>query len=394
MLQALIFGSIYVLIFSGYYTVTGFLNIIYPENGFWSFVCFYTTYAIFSLLAPFFLSKINQKLLFSLSGLSFVIFIGFASSKIFTLLLIGSLIGGIGNSFIWLIQGTYLSANKEISMGVFYSLFNINMIFGNLISVIVLTTGASVQVMVWCMIGVSSLGTLLIFFFKYDPTIVENKNNEIENKNILTKTKDVFLSFKQCDLIVLCMIYSSVGLNVTYQIIPRLILLTANTDKEIFNSVTYITYGVSAIMASFLWGKLFTKSWRYVLYPYTILEILCLIGIFLLAKFNNIVYYWIIIGFIRGIIDYGVNNLINLSLSNLPNPDNVFGLYRFVYSISYLITAICVGYVPYEYVLLMCAIICVIATISYSLGNYDFSKEIKEITLEEQFNNSTISVKN
>ena len=382
LLQTILFGTVYILIFSGYYTVTGFLSIAYPTTGFWSFVCFYTVYALGSLIAPYFISRVNFRILFLLSGISFVVFVGLASSQMFPLLMVGSAIGGVGNSFIWLIQGSWLSHNK-VSMGLFYSLFNINMIIGNLLSVIVLTTGASVQIMMFSMIGVTSIGVSLIFFIL--PTSEKNQQN-----SIVIKTKEVFLSSKKCYLLILCMVYSSIGLNVTYQILPKLLFLSSENDqtKAIFNSVMYIIYGLTAMGASVLWTKLFSLNWKYLVIPYTILEILCLIIMLLLTKYTTIVYYWLIIGFLRGGIDYGINNLINITLSRFPENDidNLFGLYRFIYATSYLVTAICVGYVPYEYILLICGIFCILSSISYFFFNFSLSK------LEKEFDKSAITV--
>ena len=387
LLQSIIFGTIYILIFAGYYTITGFLNIVYPNNGFWSFVSFYIMTAIGSLVVPYFMSKINFRILFFLSGFSFIIFVGLSSSEIFPLLIVGSVIGGLGNSFIWIIQGSWISHHK-LSMGLFYSLFNINMLIGNLLSVIVLVTGASIQIMMFSMIGLVTLGVLLIFFVKPIPP-VDTK------MGIIHRTKDVFLSIKKCYLLVLCIIYSSIGLNVTYQILPKLLFLSSENDqtKAIFNSVMYIIYGLTAIFSSLIWSKLFEINWKYLVIPCTILEIICLISMLIISKYTTVVYYWLIIGFLRGIIDYGINNLINITLTKFPSEDidNLFGLYRFIYAFSYLITAICVGYIPYEYILLICGLFSVLSAISYFLFSY-YSVDSSEKTLEKQFDQSEIKL--
>ena len=384
-LQSILFGSIYILIFAGYYTVTGFLNIVYPNNGFWSFVSFYIMTAVGSLVVPYFMSKVNFLLLFFLSGLSFIIFVGLASSQILPLLIVGSVIGGMGNSCIWIIQGSWISYHK-LSMGLFYSLFNINMIIGNLLSVIVLVTGASIQIMMFAMIGVVVSGVILIFFI----TPVKNQDPEL----FIQRTKNVFLSVKKCYFLILPIVYSSVGLNVTYQILPKLLFLSTenNQTKAIFNSVMYIIYGLTAMVSSLIWSKFFSINWKYVAIPSTILEILCLVTMIVLNKYTITVYYWLIIGFLRGITDYGINNLINLTLTKFPREDidNLFGLYRFVYASAYLLTAICVGYVPYEYILLICGIFSVLSTISYFCQKY--SLQNISLALEEQFDKSAINI--
>jgi MFS family permease len=413
MIKFIIFSIIYITIFSGYYVTRGFINIVYPEQGFWSFVIFYASYTISNLIAPFITSKFPFRIIFFLSGFTFLIMMGFSSSYISILLFIGSAIGGFGNAFIWLIQGTYLSNEYKNYMGLFYSLFNINMICGNIIALIVLLTGASIQIMFFCMIGLSAIGVVLTLFLNY--TFVNSQfsqSNSIEKTENLqkcvpnttfslptetfffTEIKLLFYSSKKCYLIILSMIYSSIGLNITYQIIPLLLIHNTNGTlqmKGIYTAAIYIVYGISAMIFSVIWGKLFNKNWKFVLYPYTVLEILCLIGILLLAKFNTTLGYWIIFGAIRGCIDYGVNNLINISLSLYPEEDikYLFALYRFIYSISYLITAICVGYISYEYILLICGIFCILSAISFSFINLPIDVPN---SLESQFNNSCIAI--
>lgn len=416
-----LFSLVYILIFSGFYLVIGFLNTMYPSSAFISFALFYGIYALGSLIAPYIISKLPFKLVLFLSSFTFLIFIGFAGSYISVLLFIGSIICGFGNSFIWLIQGVYLDEN---STGLFYSLFNINMIFGNTLGVIILVTGVSIQIMVLSMLAVSSIGVILTFFVKpnildvnlsgennkekdlekggdlNEETPKEGKNQEIpkeisqelDEKNFLEfslysvpqkekekqkqkKCKEiiyeiflVFKSVRECYFILGCIVYQAIGLNVTYQILPR--LLISNTIdtvymKSIYNAIIYIVYGVFAMIFSYIWGKLFNKNWIFVVLPYTLLEIACLISIFILAKFNTTPGYWIIIGAVRGCIDYGINNNINISLSKFERKDLFFGLYRFIYSISYLVSSICIGYISYEYVLLLCGSLCLLSSFLY-----------------------------
>ena len=410
----IIFSIIYILVFSGYYVTTGFLNIMYPNYGFWSFVIFYSTYAISNLFAPYMISKFPFRVIFCISTFTFLIFIGFSSSYMPVLLLIGSAISGFGNGFIWLIQGIYLSSFENNSseyqhMGLFYSLFNINMIFGNLIGLIVLLTGASIQIMIFTMIGISSIGVFLTIFVSDDNIQNQNSNSEIKEINFISDIKNVFLIsvYNKYYLLIPCMIYSSIGLNITYQIIPRLLISNTEGDlqiKAIYNAAIYIAYGLSAMGFSILWGKLFVsseKGWKYVIYSYSILEILCLVGILTLAKFNTQQGYWIIIGVVRGCIDYGINNLINITLSNFASSEMtckesdktkyLFALYRLIYSVSYLLGAISVGYLSYEYVLLIDGSICILSTISYTFYQLSNTKK-NNLTIEKQFDKTCIDV--
>ena len=340
-----IFSLTYIFIFSGYYLTTSFLNILYPNYAFISFAIFYAVYGLGSLFAGYIIEKIGFKPLLFLSCITFCIFVGFTGSNIVSLLLIGSFIAGLGNAIVWLIQGVFLE-DKE--MANFYMLFNVNIVLGNLLGMSILLIGLSSQIMILSMLVLTGLGSLLAL-------CVRQEKEKIQNK---VKLKNVFLS---ANLMIPCYIYQAVGLNVTYQIIPRLL------KDPIFNTITFIVYGVFAIGFSWIWGKLFLKSWKYVVIPYSILEILCLAGILLLEKTRRRYEYWIIIGAIRGVIDYGINNTINITLARSEDTSSSFSLYRFIYAISYLLCSICIGYISYEYILLICLLCLFGSSFSYFL---------------------------
>ncbi len=331
MLNFILFSITYIFIFSGYYLTTSFLNILYPNYAFISFAIFYGVYGIGSLFAGYAIEKIGFKILLFLSCITFCIFVGFSGSNIVSLLLIGSVFAGLGNSVIWLIQGVFLESRE---MANFYTLFNVNIILGNLLGLIILLVGLSAQVMILSMLALTGIGSILALFVKQKS---EKKTERINLKN-------VFLSF---NLMVPSYIYQAIGLNITYQIIPRLL------KDPIFNTITFIVYGCFAMGFSWLWGKLFVRNWKYVVIPYSILEIMCLIGILLLGKTGARYEYWIIIGATRGVIDYGINNMINITLANSLDTSSSFSLYRFIYAIAYLLCSICIGYIPYEYILLL-----------------------------------------
>ena len=371
----ILFSLVYILIYLGYYVTSSFLSILYPEYAFISFAIFYGVYAIGSLFSIFLLEKMNFKLLLFLSCVTFCIFVGFAGSGIVALLLIGSFIGGLGNSTMWLTQGIFLESTE---MAKFYTLFNINNIAGSLIALIVLLSGLSSQLMILIILSSTVTGTILSLFLK-------QKSEKIENEKF--SLIQIFLSGKEIYLLFLCFVYQSVALNVTYQIVPRLV------KSPIYNAIVFIVYGVFAMGFSWLSGKLFIRNWKYVVLGYTGLEIICLSLILIFEKLFDIPGLYIIVGALRGTIDYSVNNVINITLSQgkKENVRNFFSLYRFIYAIAYLLTSICVGYISYEYILLICLIFCISSTITYFLFK---KREISDILedINKQFEESEIKI--
>ena len=371
----ILFSLVYILVYLGYYVTTSFLNILYPDYAFVSFAIFYGVYAIGSLGSVLLLEKMNFKLLLFLSCVTFCIFVGFAGSGIVALLLIGSVLGGFGNSTMWLTQGVFLESGE---MAKFYTLFNINNIAGSIIALIVLLSGLSSQIMILIILSSTVIGTFLSLFLKK----VENER-EVEKFSLIR----IFASGKDIYLLFLLFVYQSVGLNVTYQIVPRLV------KSPIYNAIVFIVYGVFAMGFSWLSGKLFVKNWKYVVIGFSSLEVLCLSLILIFGKLFDIPGLYIIVGALRGTIDYSVNNVINITLSqgNKGEVRNFFSLYRFIYAIAYLLTSICVGYITYEYILLICLIFLISSIITYFVfKKREHSNALQDIN--KQFEESTIKI--
>ncbi len=393
--KVIYFGAAYALIFSGYYLITSFLNVVYQKDAFISFAIFYGIYAVCSLIAPFILSKLNYKLGLFLSALSFLVFVGMASSTVTVLMLIGSGISGAGNSLIWLIQGVWISNFSESQgnlMGIFYAVFCTDLIISNLLGLIVLLSGVSVTIMMWLMMIPTGIGTLMTLFVQFEKKQHDQINFFLMLKGVFT----IAFNEKKGFLIIAMMMAQAIGLNVTYQILPKLIIANAgpnNTSGPIYNTATFLAYGVSSIIFSYIWGKLYDKfSWKSVIFPYLILEISCQVGILLLAKFSSTgpLGYWIIIGFVRGIIDYAINNALNIIISTKYPQDCslMFGFFRFIYAVSYVVFSVCVGYLQYEWVLLICGIFSLVSVIFIAL----FFKFNPISQLEKEFELSAVQI--
>lgn len=394
MLQLILFSSIYTLVFTGSYVVSGFLNIVYPTNAFISFAIFYSVYAVCCIFAPFIYTKIKLWSLI-IAAVSFLILVGFSASLNSTLLYIGHAIGGAGNSIIWLSQGVWISkqdGDQAKLMGIFWGIFNISLILGNLISIIILATSANIQLMLYCMMIPTGLGLILAIIF-----YIMNRNVEIQQTmNFKESLKDVFLSitYKRY-LIIPLMMYSGIGLNITYQVLPILLnrysIVLGNQTVAIYNACMFLAYGVSAMVSSVMWGILFKKGWQWVMIPYLILELLCLTGIYLLGWFGNAntAGCYILFGIIRGITDFAINNVLNITISTgfSGKTDGGFAFYRLIYAISYMIFSICIGYISIWIIIIISIVFAIISGLCYVLYQV-----LKPSNIEQEFNNSTIQL--
>lgn len=451
--EVIVFGVIYCLIFSSYYVTTSFLNIIYPHTAFISFCIFYGLYAVTSLLFSIFSLQFSNLIfkrliyfyLFLWFGiLSFLIFVGFAPYYLF-LLLIGSAVCGIGNAFFWLLQGMSTSLfsvsdeqeqgknkEKEKDISIFYMIYSVNSIIGNLIGLIILLTGISSQNMILYMmipVFLSFLLSIFLFLFQkhqqnYESKKIQGDNNlkvreEIKQRKGI-KEEQIKEKVKNVWKLIASMLYQAAALNITYQIIPRGITLSGNISFNnvtlsgnmehqisLYNIGTYLVYGAVSVISSFLIGKIYScndkkKEGKILVISYTLLEIADLIALFIMIKVANEVNmgWYILVGGIRGYIDMGVNNMLNYELSKYVDKSFYFAFYRFIYSMSYLLFSVCVGYVPTPYVLLSCGILAIFSLISYmfyssnlSDSSYILENQIKyNEGIEIQFEKSQIYI--
>lgn len=392
--EVIYFGVIYNLVFLGYYVSNGFLTILYPDEAFISFAIFYGVYAVFSLISPWILNKLNLKLSLIVSSFTFVIYVGSITSRISIIMLLGSGICGAGNALIWLSQGYWMSfieENKGMLIGIFFGIFYANILLGNIIGLIILFI-SSIDVMLYVMLGINFIGFVLTFFIKTPST---NNIDKTDFKSVFT-----IIKLNRGYLLIGLFLTQAVALNVTYQIIPSSILNVKSTYTNVYTSFVFIAYGFSSMFFSLISGKIYDKFGKYpVIISYLFLEIFSLIGILLLNMFSNELGYYIIIGFIRGISDNAINTIINITIvSNYKEKSKTFfAVYRFIYALSYVAFAVLVAYIPSQYYLLLDVIIVIFSFIIFLFYRQVSSLEIKPSTIleeriEEQFDNNVVKL--
>lgn len=392
--EVIYFGVIYNLVFLGYYVSNGFLTILYPDEAFISFAIFYGVYAVFSLISPWILNKLNLKLSLIVSSFTFVIYVGSITSRISIIMLLGSGICGAGNALIWLSQGYWMSfieENKGMLIGIFFGIFYANILLGNIIGLIILFI-SSIDVMLYVMLGINFIGFVLTFFIKTPST---NNIDKTDFKSVFT-----IIKLNRGYLLIGLFLTQAVALNVTYQIIPSSILNVKSTYTNVYTAFVFIAYGFSSMFFSLISGKIYDKFGKYpVIISYLFLEIFSLIGILLLNMFSNELGYYIIIGFIRGISDNAINAIINITIvSNYKEKSKTFfAIYRFIYALSYVAFAVLVAYIPSQYYLLLDVIIVIFSFIIFLFYRQVSSLEIKPSTIleeriEEQFDNNVVKL--
>ncbi len=82
---------------------------------------------------------------------------------------------------------------------------------------------------------------------------------------------------------------------------------------------------------------------------------------------NTPIGIWIIIGFVKGITDYLLNNILNISISTFYKEDAgpIYGMYRCIYAVSYVIISICTGYLNYNWIIGITVALSIISAVCY-----------------------------
>jgi len=393
-------GITYALVFTGFFTINGFLNLIYKDVAFIGFAIYYGIYAISCLIAPFVISKLNIRWCIIVSAFMYVLYIGLISSKMVPLFLVASAITGSFHAYIWLSEGILLSRypddvrNKYI--GIFFGILCSNIIFGNLISLIVLLTGVDIQQMIWVLMSITFVGAVMSIFilpFSCTELCYIKSKDDTHHTNLFNSIKRVFtiIAENRGYLLIPLMILQTFDVNISIQVLSRLLIANAHGSSSvgIYTAAMYLVYGFSAFISSFFLGRLFDKfGWKLVLISYSVLQAIALTGIMLISKLSSDgpMGLWLTISFVKGITDNALVVMINISISRVykEKSDLMLAFYRFTFAIFYVGSSVMVGYVSYEWILLVDGILIIISIIAYSFFHID--------NIEEQFNKSSVNL--
>lgn len=148
---------------------------------------FYSASALSNLfLTAEIVSRLGTRLAFSLSFFLYILFIASHIRLVSWVIFLASALSGIGSGILWTAHGVYMS---EISTtesigyltGLFYSIYQLNQVFGNLVAATLFALSVNVQVfyLVFSLIALSSL-ICVVFLVKYKPTTTRSSFTLIE----------------------------------------------------------------------------------------------------------------------------------------------------------------------------------------------------------------------
>lgn len=159
----------------------------------------------------------------------------------------------------------------------------------------------------------------------------------------------------------------------TFQVVPQLIkFASASTSLSILHVVSYLLYGVGAMLAAIVTGALFDYSWRAAWIFFLVVEvsgdvILLAMGLW---PMQMPAYVFVCVGFLRGCADYALTTIIQcIGIEWFPKESTpFFAAFRVSYCLVYVPIAIVsgpsAGLLPFYGSIALCLGLCLVSTIA------------------------------
>eukprot|EP00158_Paraphelidium_tribonemae_P003527 Partr_v1_DN26197_c0_g1_i1_m10328 putative DUF895 domain membrane protein len=414
-------GVAFSLIFTGYNVAQSFVTTMYESSGFAALALIYATFAVTSLFAPLINNILEsrvgsgngEKFTMALSGLGYVAFILSLATGSEHAVFIGGFMKGVASGLLWISQGIWLTkivtafriqeeayGNDDahniigIATGVFFTIFNLNGIFGNAIVIALINSGVSMNTTIYTMAALVMAGTLLILFITPAPKSGHKKDVSYEMLNIVSggdalgsketistvektlhnstiygRLRSIGKLSRQRETVLLTpyLICQGLGMAYTYGNFPTFIhYVTYDGGKQLDNvgheyalniAYAFLAYGIGSMIGSYGWGKLYDYA-HGKLYPLLISHVILIVATFLLLIFTVIapIPYprslfpsMCIVGFNFGLIDFLNNAIINNSITQSYKETDVpvaFSWYRFCFCIGFSVASIMSMFLP------------------------------------------------
>lgn len=278
------------IIYGSYVITTEYLTNIYKDVGIYAYVILFMSNVIFSILAPF--------IVYHLTGIKISLIIGAAGYIVWILLfninnniliLIGSGIIGSGAGILRSQQNVWISSLqydsielKDYYVGIYNTIFSLNGIMGSIFTTIILVADIKFNILIWILLALSTISLFSLSFIK---SIELNDTHKILAKDYCKMFID-----KKMLLLIPLIFAQAIGLAITYEIIPLLIVTKINVSY-MFLSYSF-TYSAVSYSLSFL-IKYVNPIFMLILS--IIMHALTSITIFMIELHNiNQVYYSII----------------------------------------------------------------------------------------------------
>ncbi|KAJ3147947.1 hypothetical protein HDU89_005021 [Geranomyces variabilis] len=340
-------GAAFCFIFTAFNVAQSYITILYPDVGSLALGVIYGFFALGSLVAPRLGQRMGIKWAMCAASVCFVAFIGSINTGEDELVLLAAAVVGLGSGLLWINQGVWLSklgANTGGALtgyftGLFFTICNSNGIVGNILAIILLEAGLSMNLMIWGMFVAGAIGFLLMIFI--DPmhsTVVATLPEQT-----LTFTEQVRAVWEVAKLKKSLVLMPSIwmqGCNLAFMF-GRLPDMLPDGAGKVAVAKVFLCYGVTQCIFSYLNGIIYDKfGWKPLvnsflatgLFASFILATMVPSDYTLYVRAGDIIEPYLLIGALLGHLDTTLNTLINLACSKAYQPGSqtgaAFGFYR------------------------------------------------------------------
>ena len=407
-------GLSFSLVFTGFNACQAFVTTLFPGSfGFAILFVIYSTFAIGSLFAPLINHVVEEyagsgrgeTYTMAAAAMSYVLFILSIGIRNEPLVLVASTLKGLCSGLMWISQGCWLTklliafrrqqhrasvdgqgvveASGIIGMatGVFFTIYNLNGIFGNALVLGLLQSGYSVVGMIFALSGVSALGAgMMAMAAKAPSSGTPPATNVIQMKSVATigttettNTVERTMSWASVSGRVRAMVRTArkpyvayltpylfcQGVNMAYTFGNYPNFLTYSTQYELDEvntpetvdairiATAFLLYGFGSMVGSLLWGKVY-DLFRSRLFPLLTAHFILVVttfGVLISTVLLPQVYSasglfptLVGVGFLFGLVDFLTNSIINNSVSRNCESEEVplaFSWYRFCFCIGF-----------------------------------------------------------
>jgi MFS family permease len=273
-----------------------------------------------------------------LSSVIYILYVLFSGFNFSFIILIFSVLLGFAASILWTAQGNYISnisSENKIGMnsGIFFGIFNLSIIFGNLIVGILFSFDMPLWITFLILFGIGFIGIVLLLFIK--PVKPKKKENLKVFQSIFLSIKILF-NAKLILLLGFCF-YSGFSMSIFSGKIPEIIGIKLGKD---YVGYAMSFFGLAEFFGSFLFGKLIEKfGSKFMIVVSFCLQMFALFFTFFLSR--NILILYFISSALNGFADSCLNPtlyaIIGGKMFQSEGVSNAFASFRLVQSLSYAI---------------------------------------------------------
>ncbi|KAM3137371.1 hypothetical protein pb186bvf_010551 [Paramecium bursaria] len=392
-----ILGSQFLLMFSAFNSAQNLIALLYEQSGLGSLGIsslwvLYLVYAFGTLFSNNICSRVSPKYTLFFSGLMYSIYLSSgilvswcydnnqqttgvcSKASIYTYVLFGAALCGLGASTLWVAQGQYIQAISTISsrgmfFGIFWALFQSSQILGNVLGLVLVSISSFTYFVVMtivCLAGAVS--------FIFLPNAYDEEQQKEEVKGITEKMRQIWVLFKSRKMRPLLPYFVFNGAILAFYtgFLFKLIKqsLPGESDNEIAKKSAYvfIVLGVFENVGAFISGFLSDRANRYLIATGSTLIVEIALVLSIICYYQESYALCFVTAALWGMSDCIVNNMCNIITTTLfPDQIEGFSIKALLQSLTVTIVMLISVYVESQIVfILIIAAIEIITNVSTS----------------------------